>query len=433
MSKTIAKAILSWIVPVAFVLSSGSPLKAQEINLKQAAIDKFESEDYQEAISLLKQAVSENPHDAEAYYYLGYYTHHLCYDVPPRKYDEDKSNEILEYLSIAVALDPHYGNAFYFMGSEHGARFHFALKEGNLERAKKELRAGREKGGYPDWLVEYARNMLSSCDSSAILFTGGDAEVNPALYLQFVESYRTDITVVPVASLDFPPFVMVAKRGVEGYFHGIPTSWSEEQILSMRPHEWKSEIIKVPITEPALQMLPVPPQKNVMEWELKPDTMRDSLELLSPGCALIADIVKTNRWERPIYFSIGSPRNKRANLDPYLQLCGLTYRLLPIEVEEYDLNLNPQKIERVLLMPEHYSHFGTVKEFDMPRCSHLLNNYRVVLIQLASYYAKSGNNSKAADILDKMTTYMPEDAFPLFEKLQSFIENFRGSLEIERE
>jgi tetratricopeptide (TPR) repeat protein len=408
-----------------------APLHAQKSDLKQRAMSEFEKGNYPEAVSLLKRAVLENPTDAEIYYYLGYYTHYLCYDFGPRKYDEDKSDEILEYLSKAVALDPHYGNAYYFIGSEHGLRGHFAMIEGNIDKTKMELRAGREKGGYPDWLVEYARDMLSSCDSNAILFSGGDAETNPAWYLQFVEDYRTDVAVIPVGLLDFNLFAVVAKRGIEGFFDGVPTSFSEEQILSMHSRESKSEKIGVPISEIELQRLNIPITKNVMEWELRPDILRDSLELLSPSGAIIADIVKTNVWERPIYFSLGSRRDKRASLNPYLQLCGLTWRLLPVEVEKYGLSINPQEIERVLLKPESYKHFSDVKKHDMPRVSFILNNYRAVLFQLARYYAESGKNRKGVDILDKMTTYMPEDAFPSRAGFKEAIEELRSKLEAE--
>ena len=446
---TKAKTISNLHVLLVLVLLFATSLQTQEVDLKQfiaslrgqkarairqKAINDFKNGIYKETISLLKKAISENPDDAEIYYYLGCYLHYLCYDVGPRKYDENKSNEILKYLSKAVELDPHYGNAYYFIGVEHGLRSHFSMIEGNIDKTKMELRVGREKGGYPDWLIEYARNMLRACDSNAILFSGGDAETNPVWYLQFVENYRTDVAVIPLGLLNFTPFAAFVKHGIKGFFDDVPISFSEEQILAMHSRKWKSKKIKVSISEIELQRLNIPLTKNVMEWELKPDILRDSFELLSPSSTIIADIVKTNEWERPIYFSLGSPRNRRASLNSYLQLCGLTYRLLPVEAEEYGLSLNPQEIERVLLKSESYHYFSDIKEHDMPRVSRIfVHNYRAILFQLAAYYAELGNNKKALDILDKMKMYMPEDVFPLSAGLKNAIDNLRDKLEAAKE
>lgn len=47
---------------------------AQPVDLKQEALEAFKAENYPRAISLLKQVVAQRPEDAEAYFYLGYFT-----------------------------------------------------------------------------------------------------------------------------------------------------------------------------------------------------------------------------------------------------------------------------------------------------------------------------------------------------------------------
>ena len=405
-----------------FLILSPTFLYAQETNLKQKAIEKFKEGEYTEAISLLKKAALVTPDDAEVYYYLGRYSHYLCYDVGPRKYDEGKSNEIIRYLDKAVSLDPHLGNAYYYIGVEYGVRGHFAMIEGNIKKAKKEFRLGREKGGYPYWLLEYARNMLSSCDQNAILFTGGDAEANSAWYLQLVENYRRDISVIPIGLLNFTPFVLFAKKGLDGVLVGIPISKTDEQIRKAQIIKWKPQKIKIPINKIALNRFKIPGKITAMEWELKPDIIRDSTGFLMPGTAYIVDIVKTNKWERSIYFTVGSPQKQRAGLNSHLQLCGLTYRLLPVEAEKYGMSINPAKIESVLLNQKSYSHFNDVEEHNMPRVSFILNNYRVILIRLAGFYLEKGDMEKAGDVLEKMQEYMPEALFPMAPPIKKMLQ-----------
>jgi hypothetical protein len=62
----------------------------------------------------------------------------------------------------------------------------------NEEEAQKEITGPL----YNDFFLDMARNYLSSCDSNAILFTNGDNDTYPLLYLQAAEGYRQDVMVI---------------------------------------------------------------------------------------------------------------------------------------------------------------------------------------------------------------------------------------------
>ncbi|MCK4576866.1 tetratricopeptide repeat protein [candidate division WOR-3 bacterium] len=424
------KIVPYWIILIVLFLLLIIPLQAQKIDLKQQAIDEFKNGNYPEAILLLEQAVSKNPDDAEIYYNLGYYTHYLCYDSRPLSgFNERKSDEILEYLNKAISLNPMYGNAYYFIGVEHGVRFLSAMIEGNIEKMRTEIQTGYEKKGYPDWLVEYVQNMLSSCAPNAILFTGGDPDTWATWYLQFIKGYRTDITVIPVGLLDRPGYAMVLKNGFRDIIPSVPISWSDEQILNMHPYKWKTKKIEIPIKKSELEKFNISLLDSIMEWELESNLSSDSRTLLSAGRALLADIVETNNWERPIYFSVACPGLNKIGLDKYIQLCGLANRLLPIETEKYEIAINPQEIEAALLQSESYQKFCNVKKFDIPRASALLNNYQAVLLRLAKYYTEEGNINKARDILSKMDKYISESCFSFHPGLKKLKENLHKSIE----
>jgi len=84
-----------------------------EEDLKSEALEMFKEADYAGAVEILKEAAREFPGDAEVFYYLGYFTHYLCYDsIPLSGYDSDRSDEVLGYLRKAVELRPDYGDAY---------------------------------------------------------------------------------------------------------------------------------------------------------------------------------------------------------------------------------------------------------------------------------------------------------------------------------
>jgi hypothetical protein len=87
----------------------------------------------------------------------------------------------------------------------------------------------RNKGGFPDWMIEYGRLLLDSCPEKAILFTGTLADTDSALYWQSIVGYRRDVAVMPMGFLDRTWFMESVSRE-----HGISLP-SETGIGSENP------------------------------------------------------------------------------------------------------------------------------------------------------------------------------------------------------
>jgi len=386
--------------------------------LKNKALTAFKSADYPAAIEFLQQALSKAPDNAEVYYYLGYFTHYLCYDsVPLSGFGRDKSDEVLGYLRRAVELDPGFGNAYYFIGAEYGGRARDQLQGGDAAGAAEQFRMGREEGGYPDWMLEWGRNLLNSCERDAILITGGDADTNPVEFIQVVEGYRTDVTVIPIALLNRPWFVLLLKEGLAGAVRPAPISWSREQIMKMRPYKWKTNMISVPIAEDVRKRYEL--DQPSFEWELAADECGgEQTGRLDAGRAVLADIVVTNQFERPIYFSTGCSPAVWLGLESYVQLSGVAQHLLPMEVAE---SVDVAETRAFLLDEEHFEALPTVRQHDMPRASGVLNNYRAAYIRLAFHYLQNGETASAAALLTAMGSNVPEEVLPIPDGLKETV------------
>jgi hypothetical protein len=85
---------------------------------------------------------------------------------------------VLSNFKKAVQLNPNLGDAYYFIAVEYSSRAREAIQKNNIIQAKKELIEARKFGGFPNYILEYARNILSSCEKNAILFSNQDPEIN---------------------------------------------------------------------------------------------------------------------------------------------------------------------------------------------------------------------------------------------------------------
>lgn len=118
-----------------------SQVFSQEKSLKEQALEKFKSENYNDAISLLEQALNHSPNNADIYYYLGWFNHYQAYDSRPLKgYDYRSSERIFEYLNKTIELNPQNGDAKYFYGTECSGNAFNAMQNYDSEKRIKKQR-----------------------------------------------------------------------------------------------------------------------------------------------------------------------------------------------------------------------------------------------------------------------------------------------------
>ena len=385
---------------------------SQEKSLKELALDEFKNEHYSEAINLLEQAVIESPNDAEIYYYLGWFNHYRAYDSRPLKgYDYSYSERIFGYLDKALELNPNYGDAKYFYSAECGSLAMAEMQNHNAEKLKYYYELAFKKGSFPDWLIEFGRNFLNTCEKDAILFTAGDADFNICYYLQLCENFRTDITVIPIGLIDRPWYVNFLKNGLEGCVRKINIELAEQQIMDIRPFKWRETNIHIDISSTDRIKFELPDNYK-MEWVVKPDLQSERLHskieseeaikrtLLSPQRAILLQIVEDNFSERPIYFSNFAEQSFYGGLNEFFQNCGLVSKLTPIGTKNTDYEFDKSKIEK-LLTSRNLEHYKDIKNNNMPRISRIvLYGYGRMVLNLADCYRKSDEKEKIKELTE---------------------------------
>ncbi|MFD2570410.1 DUF2723 domain-containing protein [Spirosoma soli] len=307
--------------------------------------------------------------------------------------------------------------------------------------------------------VDFAKNLLNSCAPNAVLFTGGDNDTFPLWYVQEVEGFRRDVRVCNLSLLgtewyiqqmkrktyesealpislefdnfnkgknDIVPFYEVAgvKNGIDlkQYINLIKTNSPAVQVpltngdmTSVLP----SSVLFLPIDKAAIDkanFVPAalrPLMKDTLQWTIgKKDLYKPDLIML--------DMIATNNWQRPIYFSSTLAGDNYLNLKNYMQLEGYAYRLMPVAVPgATDGYVNSN------IMYTNMTKKTFWREFDNPDVYYdetykgpPVISARIAFFRLADQFIREGNKAKAREVLDYSLKVIPDKSIP-FDQISS--------------
>ncbi|MDB5263562.1 MAG: glycosyltransferase, partial [Adhaeribacter sp.] len=218
--------------------------------------------------------------------------------------------------------------------------------------------------------VDSAKNLLSSLAPNAIIFTNGDNDTFPLWYAQEVEGFRTDVRVAVLSYLNTDWYIDQMKRRayksqplpisleIENYRQGtndylpfverpevkggidlkryIGLVKENHEVLQVAAQNAKpflsfpTKIFTLDVDKAAVirhQAVPQDRQGQILD-QLSWNVGKSAIEKKH---LVILDILATNNWERPVYFSTTTSSADYLNLQPYFQLEGLAYRIVPVK------------------------------------------------------------------------------------------------------
>ena len=305
---------------------------------------------------------------------------------------------------------------------------------------------------------DFAANYLNSCAPNAILFTNGDNDTFPLWYAQEVEGIRTDVRVVNLSlsntdwyieqmrrkAYDSDPIPLTLKE--EQYRQGtrdyVPVYYNPNIISdSTRYYNVKqlmefvgSEDPQAKIqTQSGMELSYLPTDKVLIPVDsalvvgngtvpkgmesmvLKAMPWKINKQYLMKNDLMIMDIISTNNWKRPIYFAVTVGDDAYMNLEPYFQLEGLAYRLVPMRMQTFDGQTGKANTD---IMYENMmnkfkwggmSNYGIyMDENNLRMTMNLRNNFA----RLAEALIAEGKNDKARKVIDRCMQEMPRKNIP---------------------
>ncbi|MCX6223296.1 MAG: DUF2723 domain-containing protein [Bacteroidia bacterium] len=293
---------------------------------------------------------------------------------------------------------------------------------------------------------DFAYNYLIGLDKNALIFTNGDNDTFPLWYIQEVEGVRTDVRVCCMPFLPQDWYIDQLKRT---YYDSkaLPISMGFEQYRQGKrglvpvlndikePYNLKDLIEYASSDDPRASrtsstgrqfnvipaskfLLPVDRNQVLKTGTVSPEriTQVDTAIVWSMGQdqiykdeLVILDILAHNNWERPMYYT--TPRQSGSvKLDNYLELQGLSYRLIPIKgamSTGATGMVNTDIMFDNLMNKFRYTNLNNPNAYQDETCRRMMQNMKNNFNRLAEALLAENKPDKAAEVLAKLEKSMP--------------------------
>lgn len=353
--------------------------------------------DYSVAYRILTNQVNQNPKSAELRYFLG------CTIDKINGTSGEKMFQLKKKLTIKASeqfeevnkLEPIYKGEKFISDPYSkltliwGSMAEAYLNRNLVDSARWAFLEGKERGGFIEPLLEFNRQLLNSCERNSILLTYGDLITIPIWYLQTIENFRNDITVVDLLLINtswYPGYLKDKKN--------LSLGLSSAQLDSIKNIQWQSKIVEIVNARDTSQKL---------SWELRP-TYKDSY--IRKGDRILLDMLQQNFFTRPIYFSARSDTSLNLFLTKNLIDEGLVSRISNKPSKEdivwVSKNLNSYNIR-------------SIKAKDIRRSGDaiaILNGFRWTYYSNVHRLASRGNYDKAMKLIKQMRVRFSKKKLP---------------------
>ena len=317
-----------------------------------------------------------------------------------------------------------------------------------------------------DTALTMARMYLDSVDENGILFTIGDNDTFALWYVQQVEKYRTDVRIINTSLLATDWYIDQMKRKayesdaipsqLENKFYNgkndaiflkeltqdtIPIKTWMNYIENEDPrtqaelqsgtfiNTFPSRYVRVPVDKQTVL------ENNIVD-ESEADQIVDHIDItigdqiLYKNRLLMLDILANNDWERPIYFTGGSfGDDDYLWMKDYLQLEGVTYKLVPIRTpidprNPFDMGrVNTEKMYNIVKNWD-WGNMGSSDIYHDPETRKNSITYRSNLARLTENLLNEGDTIHAKEILDLGMQQMPVEHYEYYTLLEPFITGY---------
>ena len=301
---------------------------------------------------------------------------------------------------------------------------------------------------------DYAQNFLQSCDKNAIIFTYGDNDTYPLWYAQEVEGIRTDVRVVNLSLIAVDWYIDLLRQKTNDS-PAIKLTISKDAYLGRKRNQTPyynptkndrvvaaTSLLKFigedhPLSTPSGRKIDsyYPTKKAYLPIDISAPVWKDALlpkdtvimknipvslpdQMLKDQLAVL-DVIASNINDRPIYFAVTCQKSKLMGLQDYLQLEGLSLRIVPVKSKS-DPNygvvgsgrVHTEKAYDNIMNKFRWGNFDKEELFVSSSYGPSIQTTQLAMVRTAFRLIDEGKKDKAIKLMDKFFEAFPDMNFP---------------------
>jgi len=284
---------------------------------------------------------------------------------------------------------------------------------------------------------DFGGNYMASCKENAIIFTNGDNDTFPLWYNQEVEGYRTDVRVCNLSYLQTDWYINQMKRGAYKSAP-LPISWQPKDyaagknevmwVDSMVPSFDLSEAYKFALSTDAQTKkdgeaflpsnhltIPVKAQEVISNGTLAASRANEILPQLNINVGkrltkselMILEMVKENKWKRPIYFAVTVGDDNYLGMSDHFELTGMAYQILPVGENGKGPGVNVDEMYTNMMTKFRYGGIENPKVYLDENNLRMCQTHRMMFAQLIGALIAKNDKNRALKALDYCMKVIP--------------------------
>jgi len=283
---------------------------------------------------------------------------------------------------------------------------------------------------------DYSYNILQTCEPNGIIFTNGDNDTFPLWFLQYVYNIRRDVRVVNLSLLNTDWYI----KQLRDEEPRVPINLSDAQIDGLQAMAWQKQTVTIGVPKATydqfyhdlfrLDSTIVREENPAIRLEVAPTLYGQGIRVQD---LMVLKILEDNKFRRPVYFAVTVSPDNKLNLDNYMRMDGLAFKILPVKINNRRL-VDPQLMWTNINEKFQYRNLNNPDVYYDDNTKSLLGNYRSAFLTLAQYYLTNyekykdqslqayipetrawtwqNDKERAMQVLDRMSEVIPESVIP---------------------
>lgn len=285
---------------------------------------------------------------------------------------------------------------------------------------------------------DFGANYLASVKPNGIIFSNGDNDTFPLWYNQEVEGKGTDLRVCNLSYLQTDWYISQMKR--EAYNSApLPISWDEKDFISGKNEVvWVEDLVKQPVDVqtifdfilsndpqtkrngeafiPTKQMyLPINADEVIKSGVIPMERAGEIVQRidfnvsrrLTKSELMIIEMLKENKWKRPIYFAVSVGDDYYLGLNDHFELTGLAYQILPVGEKGSGFGVNTSEMYDNMMNKFRFGGIENPNVYLDENNLRMCDSHRTMFAHLIGALIAEGDSVRAKKALDYCAKVIP--------------------------